>query len=70
MLTKEVPYKFHRAWVPVRGRGHICFIMTMHSFFKNILLYFQSYIKHTKYSIVKKIFFSTLGHSLDKLSVL
>ena len=42
------------AEVLVLGRGHICHIMKMHYFFKNLLLYSQAYIRQTKYIVMMR----------------
>ena len=36
----------------VLGRGHISHVVKMHYFFKNILLYSQALIRHTKYIVM------------------
>ena len=47
-------YKFYdpRAEVFVLGRGHISYIVKMHYFFKNLLLYSQALIRQTKYVVM------------------
>ena len=52
MMTKEgctkiVNFMTLRAGVLVQGRGHISYIVKMHYFLKNLLLYSQAQIRQT-----------------------
>ena len=46
--TKVVNFMTPRAGVLVPGRGHISYIVKLHYFFKDLLLYSQAKIKQTK----------------------
>ena len=56
MMTKEgstkiVTFMTPRAGVLVLGCGHISYIVKMHYYFKNLLLYSQAWIRQTKYNV-------------------
>ena len=50
--TKIVNYITPGAGVLVPGREHISYIVKMHYFFINLLLYSQAYIRKTKYIVM------------------
>ena len=50
--TKTVNFMTLGAGVLVQGCGHISYIVKMHYFFKNLLLYTQAYIRQTKYVVM------------------
>ena len=52
MVYQIINFMTPRAGVLVQGCGHISRIVKMHYFFKNLLLYSQTYIKQTKYIVM------------------
>ena len=56
MITKEestlINFMTPGTGVLLIGRGQIFHIVKMNSFFKNILLYFQAYVRQTQYIVV------------------
>ena len=57
MMTKEGSTKIINFMIPgagvfVLGCGQISHIVTMHYFFKNLLLYTQALIRQTKYIVM------------------
>ena len=52
MTTKIVNYMAPGAGALVVGCGHINYIVKMHYFFKNLFLYFQAYIRQSKYIVM------------------
>ena len=75
MMTKEgstkiVSFMTPGAGILVIGCGHLSHIVKMHYFLKNILLYYQAYIRQTNYIVLinkdgstKIVTFMTPGHS-------